>query len=86
MQLPFVFGYVRILLWRQDLRSARYRRHGVPDCIADRCDILFICGESKCGTMAYYYKTLAILRNAKVDGVETSELDNVSKFLKLVEN
>ena len=47
MRLPFVFGYVRILFGRQDFRSVRYRRHGVPDCLADRYDILLMLGESK---------------------------------------
>ncbi len=47
MRLPLVFGYVRILFGREDLRSVRYCLHGVADCIADRCDMLFTFGEPK---------------------------------------
>ena len=36
--------------------------------------------------MTYDYKTLAILRNAEVDGIETPELDDVPKFLQFIEN
>ena len=36
--------------------------------------------------MPHYDKALAVLWNAEVDGVETSEFDRISKFLQFVDN
>ena len=36
--------------------------------------------------MTYDYKTLTVLRNTEVDGIEASKLDDVPKFLQFIEN